>query len=408
MRSWAKEKLPESWKLSAAICAVILAVAGSLAFATFTTEPTAQKEGATKKTPMLVDVMEVSKGKHHPHILATGVVRPAREVQLQPQIDGRVVEISEKFVPGGFVQKDDTLVKLESSDYRNTLAQRVSALEQIEAELLLEQGRQDLARSEYKYLDKELGPEKKKLILREPQLDAIKGRIKGAKAAVAQARLDLGRTTIKAPFDAHILTRTANIGSQLGSGTSVARLVGTDAYWVAIDVPMATLRWIALPKEGETGAPVTIRNVRAWPKDQSREAHLVSLVGALDNDTRMARVLAEVKDPMSRDEASKGKPPLMIGEFVEVAIEGRELEQAIRLSRAFLRDKDTVWVMHEDKLRIRPVEVAFRDAEFVYITDGLEDGDKVVITGISTPVDGETLRLKPPEAAMKKSAEGNP
>ena len=134
----------------------------------------------------------------------------------------------------------------------------------------------------------------------------------------------------------------------------------------------------------------------------------MSLVGALDNDTRMARVLAEVKDPMSRDEASKGKPPLMIGEFVEVAIEGRELEQAIRLSRAFLRDKDTVWVMHEDKLRIRPVEVAFRDAEFVYITDGLEDGDKVVITGISTPVDGETLRLKPPEAAMKKSAEGNP
>ena len=59
---------PGSWKLSAAICVVILAVAGSLAFATFTTEPTTQKEGATKKTPMLVDVMEVSKGKHHPHI----------------------------------------------------------------------------------------------------------------------------------------------------------------------------------------------------------------------------------------------------------------------------------------------------------------------------------------------------
>lgn len=393
-----------SWKLSAAICAVIIAAAGSLAFVTFNTEPTAQKEGATKKTPMLVDVLEVTTGKHRPHIQATGVVRAAVDVQLQPQVSGRVVEISEAFVPGGFVKKGELLVRLENADFRNTLAQRQSALEEIEAELAIEKGRQDLARSEYKYLDKELAPEKKKLLLREPQLESLQGRIKGARANVAQARLDLKRTTIEAPFDAHILQRTANVGSQLGPSTSVGRLVGLDAYWVAIDVPLSKLRWITLPnlERGEQGATVHIRNPRVWEKDQSREAHLVSLVGSLDSDTRMARILAEVKDPMARGEALKDQPPLILGEFVEVSIQGREVDHAVKLSRDYLRDRDTVWVMAEDKLSVREVEVAFQDADFAYITAGLKDGDKVVTTNISTPVDGEPLRLKPKkqEAAM--------
>lgn len=393
-----------SWKLSAAICAVIIAAAGSLAFVTFNTEPTAQKEGATKKTPMLVDVLEVTSGTHHPRIQATGVVRAAVDVQLQPQISGRVVEISESFVPGGFVKKGELLVKLENADFRNTLSQRQSELEQIEAELAIERGRQDLARSEYKYLDKELAPEKKKLLLREPQLESLEGRIKGAKATVAQARLDLGRTTIEAPFDAHILQRTANIGSQLNQGTSVGRLVGLDAYWIAIDVPLSKLRWIALPdlEKGEKGATVRVHNPRVWEKDQTREANLLSLVGSLDSDTRMARILAEVKDPMARSEELANHPPLILGEFVEVIIQGREVKNAIKLSRDFLRDQNTVWVMEEDKLRVRAVEVAFQDADFAYITAGLKDGDKIVITNISTPVDGEPLRLKQakPEAAM--------
>ena len=115
--------------------------------------------------------------------------------------------------------------------------------------------------------------------------------------------------------------------------------------------------------------------------------------------------LASIGAQNSTDAAA---PRLMIGAFVEVSIEGREVSNVVRLDRAYLRKEDTVWVHEDGVLRVRPVEVAFRDAEFVYITDGLEDGDKVVITGISTPVDGETLRLKPPEAAMKKSAEGNP
>ena len=139
-----------------------------------------------------------------------------------------------------------------------------------------------------------------------------------------------------------------------------------------------------------------------WEKDQSREAHLVSLVGSLDNDTRMARILAEVKDPMARGEALKDQPPLILGEFVEVSIQGREVDHAVKLSRDYLRDRDTVWVMAEDKLSVREVEVAFQDADFAYITAGLKDGDKIVTTNISTPVDGEPLRLKPKkqEAAM--------
>ena len=53
----------------------------------------------------------------------------------------------------------------------------------------------------------------------------------------------------------------------------------------------------------------------------------------------------------------------MLGAFVEVSVEGRELSDVIRLNRDYLRDNDRVWVMEEGVLRIRDVDVAFLDAE---------------------------------------------
>ena len=84
----------------------------------------------------------------------------------------------------------------------------------------------------------------------------------------------------------------------------------------------------------------------------------------------------------------------MIGAFVEVSIEGREVSNVVRLDRAYLRKEDTVWVHEDGVLRVRPVEVAFRDAQYVYLEAGLEAGEEVVITDLSTFVDGAALRIR--------------
>ena len=84
----------------------------------------------------------------------------------------------------------------------------------------------------------------------------------------------------------------------------------------------------------------------------------------------------------------------MVGEFVEVTIEGREFTDVVRLDRDHVRDRDTVWTMHDGKLQVSEVEVLMRDAQYAYIGNGLESGDKVVTTHISRVKEGAPLRLK--------------
>ena len=79
---------------------------------------------------------------------------------------------------------------------------------------------------------------------------------------------------------------------------------------------------------------------------------------------------------------------------MRTAIEGRALDDVVRLDRDLLRREDTVWVMEDGALDIRPVTVLLRDNDYVYLSDGLDQGDQVVATDLATVVDGAALRLE--------------
>ena len=74
-----------------------------------------------------------------------------------------------------------------------------------------------------------------------------------------------------------------------------------------------------------------------------------------------------------------------------------------------MRKNDTVWVKQEGKLNIWPIDIVFRDADYVYIREGLSADDWVVTTHLSTVVEGADLRLvdEVPEPA-EPAAEGTP
>jgi len=324
-------------------------------------------------------------------IRATGTVMPSRDVILRPRISGRVVGLSDDFTPGWFVGAGDPLVSLDPSDYENELAQRESELAQAQAELQLEMGRQEAARMEFELLGEALPVEERALVLRKPQLAAARARVASARAAVKLAELRLGRTKVRAPFDAHVLTRDVNVGSQVSSSEPLARLVGRDTYWIELTVPLSKVRWLAFPdaKAGVTGAPVRIRNQTAWPPGEHRKGRLFKLVGALAGQTRMARVLVEVDDPLAR---SSEAPALMIGEYVQAQIQGRPIVDCLRVERHHVRNDDTVWVMADGRLDICKVGTAFRDATHAYVREGLADDDWIVTTDLATVVDGARLR----------------
>ncbi len=383
-----------NWKKTLIISSIILVVAVGIAILIFRTEPTAQRVGATRETAMLVDVINAEHGTFSPTIVAMGSVEPEQDIFLSPRVSGEIVELAPGFIPGGFVEKGEMLLHIDPADYRNRLQQRQSDLHQAVADLNIEEGRQQVAKQDYQLLDENLTAENQALVLRQPQLNAARARVEAARAAVEQSKLDLQRTTIKAPFDAHILSRNANVGSQVAPGDNLGRLVGRDVYWVAATVPLSKLRWIDFPEDGSMGANVQIRNRAAWPEDEYREGHIYKLVGALEPQTRMARVLVSVPDPLAFLPESKSKPALMIGSFVETRIQAKEIADVVRLNRDYVRKNDTVWVMEDSTLAIRDVDIEFQDANYAYIRNGVNGGERIVTTSLTTVVNGAKLRLQ--------------
>ncbi len=113
------------------------------------------------------------------------------------------------------------------------------------------------------------------------------------------------------------------------------------------------------------------------------------MIGTLDEQTRLARILITAPDPLGQ---KSDAPPLILDTLIEAQIEGRPIEDVVRLSREYVRDRGTVWVMKDGKLEIRETDIVFRDAEYAYIREGLASGEEVVTTTLATVAEGVGLR----------------
>ena len=377
------------------ISLAILATAGIIITIIFLTEPSAKRTGATKETAMLVDVVYADSGTFRPTIVATGTVEPARDVMLSSRVSGKIVRVSESFTPGGFVKEGEVLLQIDPADFRNNLKLRQSELQQALADLRIEQGRQDVARKDYELFEDTLSPDNKALVLREPQLESVKATVEAARAAVNQAQINLNRTTIRAPFDARIIDRNVNLGSQINVRDDLARLIGTNNYWLSVTIPQDKLPFLSVPDEpGDTGAKVKIKNPSGWPDGVYRKGNLFQMVGNLEEQTRMARVLVRIPDPLNAQTDTAELPELIIGAFLQAEIAAEPLAGVIRLKRDYLREDETVWVMQDEQLDIREVTVQFTDENYAYISSGLQEEEKIVSTNLATITEGARLRTQ--------------
>lgn len=386
-----------------AACLVVLAASAAAIAVINRSEPTAEQINATRKSSALVETVTVRRGTYSPRLDVLGTVEPAQNIVLSPRVSGQVLEISPSFVPGGMVRKDDLLLRIDPADFENALWIRQSELKQTQASLEIEEGRQSLAKEELALLEETIEATNRALVLREPQFASIQAQVSAAQAAVERAKLDLERSRVVAPFDAQILSRSVNVGSQVSPGDELGQLVGIEAYWILAAIPVRSLRWVQFPDAESQGSAVTLRNRDAWGPAAERQAHVTRMIGTLDEQTRLARVLITVPDPLGQ---KLDVPPLILDTLIEVQIEGRPIEDVIRLSREYVHDGDTVWVMKNEMLEIRETNIVFRDAEFAYIRGGLASGEEVVTTTLATVADGVGLRKVNDATAPGESVNG--
>ena len=358
------------------------------------TGPKAEERGDGERNARLVEVVVARRSSEPTVVYPMGRVTPALEIDLQPRVGGEVIEASGKLMPGGVFREGEMILKIDPTDYELVVRQRKSDVSEAESRYQLELGNQLVAQSEYELLGETIREEDRDLVLRKPQLQSVEAAMETARAALAKAELDLARAVVRSPFNAIVVTGDAKLGAQVSAATRLARLVGTDEYWVELSLPVDQLKWIEIPRGDETGGSlVRVFDEAAWGEGVQRLGHVIRLAGDLEEEGRMARVFAAAADPLALGEENAGAPRLLIGSFVSVEIEGRTLDDVIALDRELLRDGDRVWVLSEEgTLEIRDVTVAFRGRGRVLISSGVEEGEMIVATDLSAPVGGMPLR----------------
>ncbi len=398
-RSWL------SFVLNTIVCLAVLGASAVAIVIINQTEPTAQQLNNRRKSSALVETIAVERGTYSPELVVLGTVQPAQDIVLSPRVRGQVMELSPRFVPGGMVREGELLLQIDSADFENAVSIRKSELEQAEASFEIEEGRQSLAKQELELLGDSIDEVNRALVLRKPQIASIKSQVSAARAAVERAELDLQRTRLVAPFDALVLRRDVNIGSQVGPGDDLGQLVGVGQYWVMAAIPVRNLRWVQFPDGEQSGSSVSLLNTDSWGPDVTRHGEVARMIGALDQTTRLARVMVTVDDPLGQ---LSDAPPLILDTLIEVRIAGKPIEDVVRLRREHVHDGDTVWVLVDGKLEIRQAEITFRDPEFAYVRAGLNTGDEVVKTTLATVADGVMLRKvnEPEEDVAQELPEG--
>jgi RND family efflux transporter MFP subunit len=348
------------------------------------------------RTIVTVDVTEVVKQNLRIPIQAQGTVTPLQETSVMSEVNGRIIEVSPSFIVGGFVSKDDVLLRIDPRNYETSLLRAEASVKSAQSNLAQETGRAKVAEQEWKKTPrgKQRTQASKDLYLRKPQLDQALAQMLAAQADLNTARDNLERTSIRAPYDALIRTKHSELGQFVAAGTPLADLFSVEYAQVRLPIPQNKLEYLELPELGtmQNGSPIDLYTevggqVKHW------NAYLHHTEGVFDARSRVLFSVARIEDPYGLQHPHS--EPLRIGTFVNASIQGKELLDIVRLPRYIIRAGNNVWVIDETGLlRTRSVTLLRTGGDFVYVSAGLNDGELVSLTTLDNSFEGAQVRIE--------------
>ncbi|WP_299310775.1 efflux RND transporter periplasmic adaptor subunit [uncultured Halomonas sp.] len=375
----------------------LLVLAGGLAVAWWliSQPPRVERRAPPPPVPPLVEAVTVTPRAAAPDLHGFGRALAEREAHLASRVAGRLEAFAPDVLPGRRVAAGAPLAQLDDADLRLALREAEAALAQAEAALAMEQGEQQRALAEYQSFGRELPAERRALVLREPQLRSAQAEVERARAARDRARLDLERATLIAPWDGMVQARLLGEGSEVGSGTELVHLVDVSRFWVQASLPGEALAWLTPASTDAPGSAVTLTS-RGWPAGSERRGELLSVLPALEENGLQAQLLIAVEDPLALEPENRGEPSLRLGDVVRLDFQAGERDDLVALPAAALRPGDEVWVLdEEERLRRRTVSVLHRDDRQVLVAEGLEAGERVILSPLGQPREGMALRTAP-------------
>ncbi len=405
-------------------------------------QPPAQAErGEPTRT---VRVIEVPLVELVPKAEGYGQVEPARIWTAVSQVAGRVTYIHPRLRDGEILPAGTELVHIDPKDYELAQAQAQAELAELNAQeknasasLDIEKRNLKLAKNELQRIQKLVNKgtasqsksdetERAMLSYRasvqnlQNTLALVPSQRSVLEARVALAARDLEHTVIRAPYDMRVANLKVEADQYVPVGQSLFEGDAVDRVEIKAQVAMSSLRRLFIGRQGmqinierlseEFAELVALdpvvrldlgNHVAEW------QAEFVRFSDTVDPETRTMGVVVAVDNPF--DKIIPGyKPPLSKGMFVNVVLSGKKSMQRVLVPRSAVRGNTVFVADGENRLRRRAVKILFSQGDISVVAEGLEPGERVVVTDLVPAVDGMLLQVQLDEALNQSlMAHGN-
>lgn len=294
-------------------------------------------------------------------IITTGSLMANEEVELRPEISGRVTGVF--FEEGKKVKKGDLLLKLNDRELQAQLKRK-----QLEETLAADDERRKRSLFEINGISKE-------------DYDKVLYGLNMIRAEVEVIESQLAETEIYAPFDGVVGLRHVSEGSVISSNTLVATLQDIDPIKVEFSIP-----------EKYTGDLKVGTGIAVQTGDSASvfEGKVYAVESKVDPDTRTLKARARIPNPDGR---------LIPGLFGKIEITLERIADAIVIpTRALIPELNSqkVFLSKNGKAVSCAVETGIRTDQEIQITGGLTAGDTLILTGLLQLRDGRPVKTAPP------------
>lgn len=439
------------WYIAGAVVlVVVLAVAAKMS--------NRGKEGLTAVTTDKAIVKTITQV-----VTATGKVQPEVEVTIQPEVGGEVLALP--FKEGAVVKKGDVIVRIKPDFYKAQVEQQEANLSAakaaaLQAEAQLAKAKQDFRRSEDLYAkhlisDSDQLAAKTSLEVAQANHEAAVAQIRSTEGILKQATDQLQKTTIYAPMDGTISSRTSEVGERVigggqFAGTEIMRVADLENMELRVKVnendivnvkigDHANLSIDAYPGRKFNGvvreiAASALNNGASGSGSAAQAAATVSdevtnflvKIRISDRDIQLRPGMSATADIETQTVHDVVAVPI---QSVTVRAEGgltsdelqkknaKEAQEKTGNTLAVTAERDeakrnleklqrVVFVVQGDTVKMRQVETGIADNTHIEIKSGVKAGDEIVsgsYAAISrTLKDGMKVRIEKPKKEEKK------
>lgn len=320
-----------------------------------------------------------------------GRVVAINKVELRARVEGFLKE--RYFTEGDRVKEDQVLFLIEPDQYQAIVEQRLADVASAQASEL--NASAQLKRGQELLASKNIAQSKVDEL--QAAESVAKANIQQAQAALNEAELNLGYTQIIAPVAGRIGLANFTVGNLVGpSAGPLATIVSQDPIFVQFPVTQRELLEARREIEDSGGNPKQVKVLVELP-DGSQYEHsgrLDFVDVTTDQTTDSITLRAEIANPDGL---------LVDGQFVNLKLAMGNPDEAVVVPQSALQvDQQGIYVFIVDKdgkAQIRRIQTGPTKGAEVAVTQGLNEGELVIVEGIQKVRPGQAVKASPPQAS---------